>query len=189
MRDLVRQELFRADLYYRLAVIELMVPSLEERGAIDKIAIFKAILTDVMKGQDDVIAGMPYWLTDAISEMYFPGNVRQLRNLAERVAVIVGQLGAWDQPLIQRAMALMRGATPVVNGMATAEARGGITVDGGERKNWNSSERNKIIAALEANSWKRQDTAQHLGISRKVLWEKMRKYQIFDNEPGIPEDA
>ena len=33
-------------------------------------------------------------------------------------------------------------------------------------KGWNSSERNRIIAALEVNDWKRQDTAQHLGISR-----------------------
>ncbi|CAN5323854.1 sigma-54 dependent transcriptional regulator [soil metagenome] len=189
LREMVASGEFRADLFYRLAVIELNIPNLEERGVDDKIAIFKAILTDVMKGQEDAIAEMPYWLTDAISEMYFPGNVRQLRNLAERVAVIVGQLGAWDQPLIQRAMALMRGTTPAVTGMAATDARSGIAVDGGERKNWNSSERNKIIAALEANSWKRQDTAQHLGISRKVLWEKMRKYQIFDNEPGIPEDA
>ena len=58
-----------------------------------------------------------------------------------------------------------------------------------QRKGWNGSERNRIIAALEINDWKRQDTAQHLGISRKVLWEKMRKYQILDGEPGIPEDA
>jgi transcriptional regulator of acetoin/glycerol metabolism len=67
---------------------------------------------------------------------------------------------------------------------------GGVALDSnGDRKGWNSGERNRIIAALEINDWKRQDTAQHLGISRKVLWEKMRKYQILDGEPGIPEDA
>ncbi|HEY0200514.1 MAG TPA: helix-turn-helix domain-containing protein, partial [Burkholderiaceae bacterium] len=97
-------------------------------------------------------------------------------NLAERVGVIARQLGSWDQQLIKRAIALTRG-TPVATGA------------GGERKGWNSSERNRIIAALEINDWKRQDTAQHLGISRKVLWEKMRKYQILDGESGIPEDA
>ena len=45
------------------------------------------------------------------------------------------------------------------------------------------------IAALNANDWKRQQTAAHLGISRKVLWEKMRKYQISDGEPEVPMGA
>jgi len=39
---------------------------------------------------------------------------------------------------------------------------------------------------LHANDWRRQHTAQQLGISRKVLWEKMRKYQISDGEPLVP---
>ena len=45
-----------------------------------------------------------------------------------------------------------------------------------------AEERRRIIAALDANGWRRQDTAACLGISRKVLWEKMRKFQIADSE-------
>jgi len=56
-----------------------------------------------------------------------------------------------------------------------------------DRSKWDMAERSRVIAALEANGWRRQDTASHLGISRKVLWEKMRKYQIFDEEPEIRE--
>ena len=84
---------------------------------------------------------------------------------------------------IQRALTLMSG----MQGMAGAGTRGAPGGDMAERKNWNGAERNRIIAALESNDWKRQDTAQHLGISRKVLWEKMRKYQIFDEEPETRE--
>ena len=118
--------------------------------------------------------------------------MRQLRNLAERVGVIARQLHSWDQNLIQRAIALTRGtpapAASAGNGM-NGNGGGLGAIDGSaDRKGWNSSERNRIIAALEINDWKRQDTAQHLGISRKVLWEKMRKYQILDGEPGIPEE-
>ncbi|WP_195842534.1 helix-turn-helix domain-containing protein, partial [Bordetella pertussis] len=40
------------------------------------------------------------------------------------------------------------------------------------------AERERVLAALEANGWRRQDTAHHLGISRKVLWEKMRKLRL-----------
>jgi len=185
LREMVASGDFRADLFYRLAVIELHVPSLEERGEVDKIAIFKAILGDVLGDQQEAVGEAPHWLSDAIAETYFPGNVRQLRNLAERVGVIVRQVRRWDQPMIQRAIALTRGTPAPV----TVGDRNGSAADGGERKGWNNTERNRIIAALEMNDWRRQDTAQHLGISRKVLWEKMRKYQILDGEPGIPEDA
>jgi DNA-binding NtrC family response regulator len=178
LRELVQQQEFRSDLFYRLAVIELHVPSLEARGAVDKIAIFKAIMGSVVgESQQEGLSDLPYWLTDAIADMYYPGNVRQLRNLAERVGVIVRQTGTWDQPMIQRALALARGPA----------APDGSGSDGEMRRNWDAAERNRIIAALDATEWKRQEAAQQLGISRKVLWEKMRKYQIVDGEPGIPE--
>ena len=53
--------------------------------------------------------------------------------------------------------------------------------------NGGEEERRRILAALDANNWRRQDTAATLGISRKVLWEKMRKYQIADGETELRE--
>ncbi len=143
----VKEGNFRADLYYRLAVIELIVPSLEERGAVDKIALFKAFVASVV-GSERLGAPpeLPYWLADSVASMRFPGNARELRNLAERVGVTVRQMGDWDAPRLRR-----------------------------------------LLAALEANAWRRKDTAQYLGISRQVLWEKIRKYQIFDDEPATGE--
>lgn len=175
LREMVAAGEFRADLFYRLAVIELRIPSLEERGEADKIALFKAVLTGVL-GEPllQELGEPPHWLTDAIASATFPGNVRQLRNLAERVGVIARQTKSWEPTLIQRALALAR---PVEVPSAAPP----------ERRGWNATERNRIIAALEVNDWRRQDAAQHLGISRKVLWEKMRKYQIMDGEPGVPE--
>jgi DNA-binding NtrC family response regulator len=41
--------------------------------------------------------------------------------------------------------------------------------------------------AARRNGWRRQDTPLYLGISRKMLWGKMRKYQIFDEEPETRE--
>jgi DNA-binding NtrC family response regulator len=51
-----------------------------------------------------------------------------------------------------------------------------------DRKKWDMADRSRVIDALEVNGWKKQDTAQYLGISRKVLWEKIRKYQIDEAE-------
>jgi DNA-binding NtrC family response regulator len=174
--QLVKEGTFRADLYYRLAVIEMMIPSLEERGATDKIALFKAFIGEVV-GREKLaeLPDMPYWLADAVADIYFPGNVRELRNLAERIGVTVRQLGGWDEARVKRLLTLARNAQS-----APAESVTELFVD---RSKWDMNERNRVIAALDANGWRRQDTAQHLGISRKVLWEKMRKFQIFDEEP------
>jgi DNA-binding NtrC family response regulator len=178
--QLVKDGTFRADLYYRLAVIELKIPSLEERGAVDKIAIFKAFIAQVV-GQERLAAlpDLPYWLADAVADTYFPGNVRELRNLAERIGVTVRQIGAWDAARLQRLLALARSSQPV-----PVESAAEVLVD---RSKWDMAERNRVLAALDANGWRRQDTALYLGISRKVLWEKMRKYQIFDEEPETRE--
>ena len=174
--QLVKDGEFRADLYYRLAVIELKIPSLEERGAIDKIALFKSFIAQVV-GQEKLatLPELPYWLADAVADSYFPGNVRELRNLAERIGVTVRQVGSWDTARLQRLLALARTSQPV-----PPELSAEVMVD---RSKWDMNERNRVLAALESNGWRRQDTASHLGISRKVLWEKMRKFQIFDEEP------
>jgi transcriptional regulator with AAA-type ATPase domain len=161
-------------------VIELKIPSLEERGAVDKIAIFKAFIASVVGAERLAsLPDIPYWLADAVADTYFPGNVRELRNLAERIGVTVRQIGAWDAARLHRLLAVARSTQPV-----PAESAAEVLVD---RSKWDMVERNRVLAALDANSWRRQDTAQYLGISRKVLWEKMRKYQIFDEEPETRE--
>lgn len=101
--------------------------------------------------------------------------MRELSNLAERIGVTVRQIGAWDAARLQRLLAVARSNQPV-----RAESAAEVLVD---RSKWDMAERNRVLAAPDANSWRRQDTAQNLGISRKIMWEKMRKYQIFDEEP------
>ncbi len=168
---------FRADLYYRLAVIELIVPSLEARGPVDKIALFKAFVASVVGSER--LAALPYWLADSVAAMRFPGNVRELRNLAERVGVTVRQMGNWDAPRLRRLLAGAGSVQP-----APGESAMAPIVD---RSKWDMAERSRLLTALDANGWRRKDTTQYLGISRKVLWEKIRKYQIFDEEPATGE--
>ncbi|GAA4334504.1 sigma-54 dependent transcriptional regulator [Pigmentiphaga soli] len=169
LRELVRQDLFRADLYYRLAVIELNVPSLEERGAVDKLAIFESLLAQVLPERGDET---PDWLAALVAQTRFAGNVRELRNVAERVGITVRQFRAWDRERIGRIFA----------GLDDRLERPPAGV---ERNPQETAERNRIVSALDANGWRRQDTANYLGISRKVLWEKMRKYQIVGQETEV----
>ncbi|UIF89553.1 sigma 54-interacting transcriptional regulator [Cupriavidus sp. UYPR2.512] len=169
LRDAVRQGRFRADLFFRLAVIEMRIPSLEERGLADKVALLQSFLRHMLgESGFDALPPMPDWLKGAVGTAYFTGNVRELRNLAERVGITVQQTGHWDE---ERIRPLFRSLHPGA-------------FDGGERNDLraDTEERRRILAALDANGWRRQDTAASLGISRKVLWEKMRKYQIADSE-------
>lgn len=161
LRDHVEQGLFRADLYYRLAVVELKVPNLEERGADEKIAIFQHLLSQHLPAD---VEPLPSWLAGRVATTRFAGNVREMRNIAERIGIIRRQLGQWDQARLERVFAEL----PPVPALA--------------RSPRDAAERERVLAALDANGWRRQDTAQQLGISRKVLWEKMRKYQIADAE-------
>ncbi|ARU04348.1 sigma-54-dependent Fis family transcriptional regulator [Comamonas serinivorans] len=184
LRELVHAGQFRADLFFRLAVIELQVPSLEERGEADKLAIFYAILRKVV-GQEleQTLGEPPFFIHDAVAEMYYPGNVRELRNLAERIGVAVRQTRDWradgaTERILSQAQSLSAATFPVEVSSTEPQLA--------NRSNWDLDERNRIIDALDANDWKRQNTAQQLGISRKVLWEKMRKYQISDGEPTVP---
>lgn len=168
LRELVREGTFRSDLFYRLAVIELNVPNLEARGPADKVAIFKMMLARMTGPGNAGDAGeAPEWLTNQVAAMRFPGNVRQLRNLAERIGVICRQTRGWDERLISNALSLARdaGSPPPPASSRASQA----------------SARARIIGELEKNGWKRQKTADQLGISRKSLWEKMRKFGIAEN--------
>ncbi len=185
LREQVHAGKFRADLFFRLAVIELQLPSLEERGEADKLAIFHSILQKVVgKELMSELGEPPFFISDAVAQMYFPGNVRELRNLTERIGIAARQTRSWQaEGATER---ILRQAQNLSTLTAPVDASEPAQVD---RSNWDQDERNRIISALGANDWKRQNTAQHLGISRKVLWEKMRKYQISDGEPEVPAAA
>ena len=176
LRELVKQEMFRSDLYYRLAVIELRVPSLEERGEVDKIAIFSGIVMQIFKSaarDSSPLPEIPDWLLRQVANTRFRGNVRELRNIAERITIIHRQLGDWDKGAIDR----------VFHALQELKVESDPEDNGGMRKKWDVADRNRIIEALDAHNWRRQDTANHLKMSRKVLWEKMRKFQIIDGDP------
>lgn len=177
--ELVQQEKFRADLYYRLAVIELSIPSLEERGAEEKIAIFTTLLEQELECD---VEDIPPWVLESVGRMRFDGNVRELANLVERVALMNRQFGAWESVQLQQVLSRFgRLSVTVSESKATQTPVASKTHADIELESLTQAEqdeRERIIEALDLHAWRRQDTAAYLGISRKVLWEKMRKFNI-----------
>jgi Nif-specific regulatory protein len=85
--DLVRQKKFREDLYFRLTVVTVRLPSLRERGD-DILEIANFFMESFCR---KIGRGIPEWSQSARRRLLshsWPGNVRELRNLVERIAYL-----------------------------------------------------------------------------------------------------
>jgi DNA-binding NtrC family response regulator len=153
---------FREDLFFRLNVLSIIVPPLRERRAdIPELAShFLARLAPVHGRADASFAPG----TLKFLELYeWPGNARELKNAMEH-ALIFGkdaQLGPTDFPEIVRAGNTMR------DGARSLQSLEGI-------------ERDAIKETLEATHYKIGKAAEILGISRKTLLEKRKKYELLE---------
>ncbi len=149
---------FREDLFYRLSVVEIMVPPLRERGQ-DVLLLVKAF---VMQYRDELgrrVKGLSEAALKAIRSHKWPGNVRELENRVKR-AILMAQgptIGPddlelpWEEPG-QPAMKLKRMKAEV--------------------------EKDMIQRALLSQNWNITRAAQELDISRQTLYSMMKKYGL-----------
>jgi DNA-binding NtrC family response regulator len=169
-RDLAaeaRRGRFRMDLYYRLAVVELIVPPLREhREDIPKLAIQFADRYARRFGNDE--ARLSPALIEALCIGDWPGNVRELENTIARI-VAVSTGGEIDVDVLERSR-----PGPV---NAPAQAL--------ESKNTRSLqdqlaayERRIIARTLTAAAGNRSQAARLLGISRTTLFDRLKKYEL-----------
>lgn len=151
--------LFRMDLYYRLNVVTLRIPSLRERK--EDIPLLFHHLARQSRGRfRREIPDIPAELLSRLASYGWPGNVRELRNLVDRF-VLGLPLGVEFPPVDGGVTAL----PPAVD-------RAGL-VD-----KVALHERALIIAEIRRNNGNMTATAGALGVSRKTLYEKLRKYEI-----------
>jgi DNA-binding NtrC family response regulator len=183
----VRDRTFRDDLYYRLRVVPIDMPPLRERREdIEPIALH--LLGLVCRRYDRSVTISPGAMRSLLHHDW-PGNVRELENALEYgVAVCRGQtLHADDLPA---EIGTATGEEP-----SAEEGDGGV---GGERtppggpsvgpaeaaahgdRSATGDEADRVRAALDAHQWRREPTAEALGISRTTLWRKMRELGLLD---------
>ena len=161
LREYVRQGKFREDLFFRLNVVDILLPSLRERtGDIPLLA--NRFLKGYAERNGKTIQGfMPETLA-LLARYDWPGNVRELRNAVERMVVL--SRAEWltpdDVPPNIRA-ALMDSAAPLVAGDSNSLA---------------DVEKQKILAVLDKNKGNRTRAADELGISRRTLHRKLKEY-------------
>ncbi len=163
-RDLeqaVRENRFRADLYYRLHVVELMLPPLRNRGN-DVILIAQAIIKQLADRMGRRITGLTAAAQAKLRAHPWPGNVRELRNAIER-AIVLGmgpEIDAEDLLLSD-----LRLESPV----ATASRDVPDLISLAELENLH------IQRVLEATGGNKSRAATLLGIERSTLDRKLKK--------------
>jgi DNA-binding NtrC family response regulator len=161
---------FREDLYYRLSVVPIELPPLRNRA--EDIPLFVQHFFDTSKqrhGRPDLT--LPPLLIPYFSAYTWPGNVRQLENVIERMVV----LSAGDQVTLSDLPDFLRPATRVYSHSKPPVS--------GEGLNLQAIERDLIIRALNQFSWNQSRAANYLGITRKTLMYRMIKYGIQKQRP------
>jgi two-component system response regulator AtoC len=160
---------FREDLYYRLAVVELVVPPLRDRREdIPALAHEFALRYAERFGADGVRLAPA--LVRRLVAADWPGNVRQLENtVARMVALSSGEIGP-------EAFLGVDPRAPAPSGVEATAARPGGSQT--LREQLDAVERSVIASTMTAVGGNQSEAARRLGISRNTLTERLRRYEI-----------
>lgn len=162
LEEMVSKGEFRLDLYYRLNVMEMMIPSLRERKS-DIIILVKYFLDKYQKIMKKEIAGIHDQALRLLRFYSWPGNIRELENCIERALNLVDE-GEIIKP--EHLPEEIVGHIDISFVRSLAEVM-------------EETERNTILACLEITKGNKSETAKQLGISRTTLYEKMNKYGLL----------
>jgi len=176
LREDAAQGTFRQDLYYRLAVVELHLPSLRQRKEeIPPLAQEFARSYGHKFGLDDVRLSPA--LLEQLQHSEWPGNVRQLENtIARLTALSTG--GLLDVGVLSESGTLM--TSPDTHLVEEDEAARGMLDGPSLREQVEAFERNIIARALLVCRGNQSEAARRLGTSRVTLIDKIKKYKLTE---------
>jgi len=171
----VEEGRFRKDLFYRINVIDLHVPSLRER--IDDLPeLAQALLQRIAAESGNDGARLAPSAIEALSEHDFPGNVRELENILERaLALSDGEEISADDFQFSRGAMAPRQAEPVNTGSKVSLDRSVTEAYGDMEAYLEDVERQIISTALEESRWNKTATAKLLGVSFRSLRYRLKK--------------
>ncbi len=156
---LVQEQKFREDLYYRISALPLVVPPLRERGQ-DVVLLARRLLQRISTEMGRPGMRLSAAAEQALGARAWPGNVRQLRNVLERAALLSDHANLEPDDLGEGPRPAAAGA-PIGTRMTLAEA-----------------ERLHIEAVLREERGAVARAAEVLGISRSSLYERIKKHGI-----------
>ncbi|HDP97957.1 MAG TPA: sigma-54-dependent Fis family transcriptional regulator [bacterium] len=152
---------FREDLFYRLSVIPIHVPGLRQRRE-DIIPLAEHFLEKYNQKRKKSLSGFNRDVEQLFIEYYWPGNVRELENVVERAVVIEDKQTVTVPSLPSNIRNLKSKPMEKEDSVKSLE----------------QLEREHILSTLEQTNWNRSKSARLLGIDRKTLYDKLKRYRI-----------
>ncbi len=160
---------FREDLFYRLMIIPLVIPSLRERPEDISVLAEHFLNEEIAKGKTKVKNISPKAFT-VLKKEKWPGNVRELKNLISRTILECDCITIEPKHLSFAPQAF---GEPTAFDYNLSEFKDAKTV-----KTLRDVEKDKILFELKKHKWNKQATAKTLGISKSTLHEKIKKYGL-----------
>ena len=163
LATLVREGIFREDLYYRLKVVTIMIPPLRERLD-DLPLIVNHFVQELSRLHQTPVESISSEAMKVLCEYTWPGNVRELRNCIESSVVLAKNKD------------LLLGDIPsYIREPEASPAAGLAALSGG---NLNNAEQELIRQSLKVNDGNREGAAKMLGISERTLYRKIKRYGL-----------
>jgi two-component system response regulator HydG len=162
LNRLMEEGRFRQDLFYRIGVIPIILPPLQERRE-DIPLLVETFINRIRLKTDKPITGMSKEALDLLFHYDWPGNVRELINVIEYSFVLCHEGEIMPNHLPAR----VSGEHPRVTTKQRAAKRQSV-----------DEERKRILQALEATGGNQSKAAEILGISRVTLWKRLKSFDI-----------
>ena len=159
LAQLVEQNVFRKDLYYRINVVQLKLPTLAERKE-DIPLLANHFIEHLNKLRNKEILGLSQDVLAIFMRHTWPGNIRELENVIE-YAFILCRGGLIQPSCLPEYLSVHSCTLPAMEGLTLLDI-----------------EKRAIMDALERNKWRRMATARELGVDKNTLRRKMKRLNI-----------
>lgn len=159
---MVEEGKFRADLYYRLNILDIPIPPLRQRIQ-DLPLLCEHFIEELESNIDKEIFGFAPEAMDILKQYHWPGNIRQLRNIVERSMILS------PDEVISKETVMLAGGKDFLQLKADQQEKG-EQQDTGKLQEY---EREYILEVLNQVNGNKTEAAKILGIGRTTLWRKI----------------
>lgn len=164
LKSLVKEGKFREDLYYRINIVTIYIPPLRERKE-DIPPLIDYYLNFFAKKFNRPVPQITEEALNILTNYDYPGNVRELKHALERAVLLAVEGKITINHLPEEMVKSKTFFLPNLKEYKLAKIK---------------TEKEIILKALEESNWNKTQAAKKLGISRKTLWQKLKKLNLLD---------
>ncbi len=175
IRKLINEDKFRKDLYYRLDIFQINIPPLRERKG-DILLLANKFLQEFCMEQGINIVELPEEILSIFFEYKWEGNVRELRNVIQRSAIIASQRG--KNKIEKEFLPLYLQNIEVDEFNKYININEAESYESGLEEYLQKIEKRIITKTLEEMNYNKSEAAKKLKIPRATLYYKMGKYKV-----------